>query len=183
MPDIEEIYEPREDSFMLAEAIDSYASGNVLDMGTGSGILAERASNNQKVREVIAVDINQAAIEYCIQNIRNKKIRFFQSDLFSKVKGKFDFIVFNPPYLPRGSDKVKDKALIGGKKGFEILEKFFKQVKKYLNPEGKILIVFSSQTGKEKVDGVIKKHNFVSKLLEKRHIFFEDLYLYMIEKK
>ena len=182
MPDIEEIYEPREDSFMLAEAIDSYAFGNVLDIGTGSGILAEHAADNPKVNSIIGIDINPKAIEYCLQNIRHKKIKFFHSNLFSDIKGKFDFIVFNSPYLPSGKDKVKDKALIGGKKGFEILEKFFKDAGKHLNPKGKILIIFSSLTGREKVDSMIKKHKFNSKLLEKKHIFFEDLYLYLVEK-
>jgi release factor glutamine methyltransferase len=182
MQDIEEIYEPQEDSFMLAEAIDSYAFGSVLDIGTGSGILAEHAAGNSKVKSVLAVDINPDAVEHCIQNIRNKKIKFLHSNLFSNVKGKFDFIVFNPPYLPEGRDRVKDKALIGGRKGHEILEKFFREAGKHLNPHGRILIVFSSLTGKEKVDSIIKKCKFKAKLLEKRHIFFEDLYIYLIER-
>jgi len=182
MIDIEEVYEPREDSFMLADAIEDYAFGSVLDMGTGTGILAERASDSPKVTNIIGVDVNPAAIEYCLKNIRNKKIKFMHSNLFSGLKGKFDFIVFNPPYLPRGKDKVKDKSLIGGKKGFEVLEKFFKEVSKHLNPKGRILIVFSSLTDKEKVDSIIKNHKFKANLLEKKHMFFEDLYLYMLEK-
>jgi len=180
--DIEDIYQPREDSYMIAEAIEDYAFGHVLDMGTGSGILAERASNKSNVSNVTAVDINSNAIEYCLRNIRNKKIKFFQSDLFSNIKGKFDFIVFNPPYLPKGKDGVKDKALIGGKKGHELLEKFFKEVSKHLNAHGKILVLFSSQSGKDKIDEVIKRHKFKTNLLEKRHVFFEDLYLYMLDK-
>jgi release factor glutamine methyltransferase len=167
---------------MLADAIESYAFGSVLDMGTGTGILAERASDSSKVTNVIGVDVNPAAIEYCLKNIRNKKIKFFHSNLFKNIKGKFDFIVFNPPYLPHGKDGIKDKALIGGKKGSEVIEQFFKDVSKHLSSKGRVLMVFSSLTDKEKVDTVIRKHKFKINLLEKKHISFEDLYLYMLEK-
>ena len=182
MSTIEEVYEPREDSFMLADAIEDYALGSVLDMGTGTGILAERAADSPKVTNVIGVDINPAAIEYCLKNIRNKKIKFFHSNLFKNIKGKFDFIVFNPPYLPRGKDGVKDKALIGGKNGSEVIEQFFKDISKHLSSKGRVLMVFSSLTDKNKVDAVIRNHKFKVNLLEKKHISFEDLYLYMLKK-
>ena len=39
-----EIYEPREDTYLILEAVKKYSSGNVLDVGTGSGILALAAS-------------------------------------------------------------------------------------------------------------------------------------------
>ena len=109
------------------------------------------------------------------------------SDLFSLFKRdrrymtiKFDTILFNPPYLPK--DKVKDIALDGGKKGYELICKFLHESKKFLKPNGKILIVFSSLTGKEKLDKFLLDNYWKFKLLEKKHIFFEDLFVYLIEK-
>jgi predicted Ser/Thr protein kinase len=95
---------------------------------------------------------------------------------------KFDMIIFNPPYLPEDV-RLKDITLDGGKKGYELLERFFSQANNYLNKNGKILIVFSSLTKKERVDEIIMKNNFTSTLLEKKRIFFEDLYVYLVEKE
>lgn len=179
----EDVYEPREDSLMLADYIENYARGSVLDIGTGSGILANTAAKNPKVSIVVGVDINKRAIDYCRINIRNKKVKFIYSNLFSNVKGKYDLIVFNPPYLPRDKDDIKDKAIIGGKQGYEILAKFLNSVGKYLNKNGRILIVFSSLTGKDRVDETIRKNKMTFKLLERSHVFFEDIYMYIIEKQ
>jgi len=173
------MYKPREDSLMLAEQARKLARGRVLDIGTGTGIQAVTAAGSSKVREVLAVDIDTEAISYCKKNVKNSKIKFSVSDLFSNVSGKFDTIIFNPPYLPQDAG-IRDKALYGGKKGHEIIEKFFKQVKKHLNEDGIILLVFSSLTGESKVDEIIKNAGFKSKMLEKKHFFFEDLFVYSI---
>ncbi len=173
------IYEPREDSFLLAKYVDKFAKGKVLDLGTGSGIQAEIALKYTK--NVLAVDIDKKAVDF----VKKKNIKSEVSNLFSKVKGKFDLIIFNPPYLPEESleDKESKKITTGGKYGYEILEIFFYKVNNYLKDNGKILIVFSSLTNKNKVNTIIKKNNFKFKLLEKEKIFFEELYCYLIERK
>ena len=104
--------------------------------------------------------------------------------MFSNVKGKFDLIIFNPPYLPNDEleDKESKKITTGGEYGFEILERFFSQVNKYLNKNGKILIVFSSLTNKNKVNKIIKQNKLKFRLLEDKKIFFETLYFYLIER-
>lgn len=173
------IYDPEEDSFLLSKYVDKYAKGKVLDLGTGSGIQAETALKYTK--DVLAVDIDKEAVNF----VRKKGIKAKISDLFSNVNGKFDLIIFNPPYLPNEKleDKESKRVTTGGKYGYEILERFFSQVNKYLNKNGKILIVFSSLTNKDKVDKIIKKNNFKFKLLEVKKIFFEKLYCYLIERK
>tara|TARA_Y100000310_G_scaffold285374_1_gene308793 strand:- start:1469 stop:2002 length:534 start_codon:yes stop_codon:yes gene_type:complete len=173
------IYEPREDSFLLQEQVKKLAKGKVLDIGTGSGIQAVTASKNKAVTEVLAIDIQEEVIDHCLRTIDNKKITFQESDLFSTVKGKFDTILFNPPYLPDDA-KVADLTLDGGKEGYEIIEKFLKQAKKHLEKDGIILLLFSSLTKKEKVDELIKKNTFKFTLLSQKHIFFEDLYCYLL---
>ena len=111
------------------------------------------------------------------------------SDLFSDVKGKFDLILFNPPYLPEYDDsdgglKEDEGSQIittGGKYGHEIIERFFSQVKKHLNENGKILIVFSNLTGKEKVDNIIKKNGFKFQQIDYQKLeMFEELYVYEV---
>ena len=170
------IYEPNEDSELLAKYVAKFARGKVLDLGTGSGMQAEIALKFTK--DVLAVDIDKETIEY----VKNKGIKAKVSDLFSNVRGKFDLIIFNPPYLPYEEleDKESKKITTGGKYGYEILEKFFEQVNNYLNKDGKILIVFSSLTNKNKIDKIIKKNNFKFRLLETKKVFFETLYCYLV---
>lgn len=172
------IYEPREDSHLLARYLKTIARGDVLDMGTGSGFLAEAAS--EKADHVLAVDINPLAIERCRISIKNDKIEFRQSDLFSNIEESFDLIVFNPPYLPDDSD-VKDIALDGGKHGWELAERFLIASKKHLKRDGRILLLFSSLTNRKKIDSILKNNMYSFKLLGSEKFAFETLYVYMIQ--
>lgn len=176
-------YEPREDSYLILKYIKDYAKGDVLDMGTGSGILAVEASKYADT--VIGVDINKNAVKIAK---KNKSIKSIYSDLFSYFKEnpkKFDLIIFNPPYLSEDKDEPEDikQMTTGGEEGYEIIEKFLSQAKNYLKKDGKILLLFSSLTNKDKVNGIIIKNNFNFKELEKQELHLERLYVYMIKNQ
>lgn len=164
------IYEPKEDSFLIMKHIKDYAKGKILDMGSGSGILVEEA---KKYGDVLAVDIDDEAVTY----LKKKGVKTVRSDLFENVSGKFDLIIFNPPYLPEdeNEDEESRKATTGGKKGHELMKRFFSQARKHLNKNGKMLVVFSSLTGN--VLKIMKKQGFEFKILEKEKLFFEALYV------
>ena len=72
---------------------------NALDMGTGTGIIAIELA--KRSFDVTATDISNKAVRLAMLNIRenNVKVNIFQSDLFDKVSGKFDLIVFNSPVV------------------------------------------------------------------------------------
>ncbi len=175
------VYDPQEDSAMLERHVRQHSKGKVLDIGTGSGIQAIAAAQSSKVMSVLATDVQKGVIDYCKKCIRNRKIKFLQSDLFKKIKGKFDTIIFNPPYLSQEL-KLKDLTLEGGKKGYEVIEKFLNEVNQYLEKDGVILIVFSSLTKKGKVEEFIRNNLLEFEELEKEHIFFEDIYVYLLRK-
>jgi len=181
------LYEPAEDSFLIQKHIKEYAVGNVLEIGTGSAILAVEAAHSEKVKSVLAVDIQKEVIEHCKKTIKKKKtevikkITFKQSNLFQNVKGRFDTIIFNPPYLP-ADRRDPDITLDGGKHGYETVELFLNQANKYLTESGKILLLFSSLTKKNKIDEIIKANLFTAKEIGQQHISFETLYVYVIEK-
>lgn len=168
------IYEPGEDSFLLVSFINKYAKGSVLDMGCGSGILA--LESMKYTNNVLAADINGKAVEYC----KNHGINAVKSNLFSNIKGRFGLIIFNPPYLPK--DKRENKkdsiALAGGKKGYEIIERFLKDAKRHIEENGKILIVVSSLTGD--AEKLFKKYGYKFKMLAEESYFFEKLRVYML---
>ncbi|MBU1199642.1 MAG: methyltransferase [Nanoarchaeota archaeon] len=175
-------YEPQEDSYMLLEQVKQLAFGKVLDVGTGSGILAKEAVYSHEVEEVVAVDIDENVVEELNkQDVKGLKV--FQSDLFANITEKFDTIIFNPPYLPL-DENDKDAALDGGVKGYEVIEMFLKEAKKHLRTGGMILMVFSNRTGKKEVDSIIKREGYKAKELERKNIaFFEELYVYKIERE
>ncbi len=169
-------YQPSDDSFLLVKEVKERACNkSVLDMGSGFGILAETAIK-ARCKNVLAADIDYASVAYC----QSKGIPSIQSDLFYNVHGKFDLIIFNPPYLPEDplEDESTRKVVCGGKHGYEILVKFLKQAKQYLNKEGEILFVFSSLTNKKKIDETLKELNYKFTCLEEESFFYEVLYVY-----
>ncbi len=177
------IYEPAEDSFLIQKHIKDYAKGKVLEIGTGSGILAETAAQGENVESVLAVDIQKGVIEHCKNSIKHKKITFKQSDLFSNIKRteQFDCIIFNPPYLPT-NPRAPDVTLDAGKKGYELIVRFLESANRSLTPEGTILLLFSSFSKKSVIDDCIKKNLFEAKQIDQQHISFETLYVYAITK-
>ena len=175
------IYPPLEDSLFLESFVRKYSYGKVLDVGTGSGIQSVSASKQKKVKSVLGVDVNKKAVEYCKQNHKNKKLKFLQSNLFEKVKEKFDIIIFNPPYLPQEHSE-RDICTEGGIKGYEVVEKFLGKALHYLEKDGIILLLFSSLTNKQKVDEFIQKNLFEAEELGQKKLFFETLYVYKISQ-
>jgi len=166
------IYEPAEDSFLLEKAVKKYVSGDVLDVGCGSGILSLVAKS--KDCSVDSIDIDSSCVNYC----KKLGLNAFVSDLFSNVSKKYDWIIFNPPYLPEDSLEDSESALIttGGKKGSEIVEKFLKDVRDYLKKDGKILILISSLTGG---DEFFK--GFSYEVVGEKKLFFEVLKVYLLQ--
>jgi len=168
------LYGPEEDSFLLLSFIKSYAKGSILDLGSGTGILAKEAMKYS--RDVLAADINQESVSYC----KKQGIKAVKSDLFSNIKGKFDLIIFNPPYLPHEKKENQEHSLVlsGGKKGSEILKRFLKTAKSHLKKNANILIVVSSLTGN--VERLFKKYGFGFELLKEEKYFFERLKAYCL---
>lgn len=170
-------YSPSEDSFLIQKHTKEFCTPEsiVLDLGTGSGILAFEAAS--KARQVVACDINKEVIDKLKKINKTSNIKFIKSDLFSKITGKFDLIIFNPPYLP--VKKIKYVDLDGGKNGTEIIERFLKDARKYLKKEGKILILTSSLN--QNIEKLFKKYKYKYKLLDQEKFFFEKLFVWILE--
>jgi release factor glutamine methyltransferase len=168
-------YEPREDSFLMLEALAelNLRGLKVLDVGTGSGILAAYCA--RRGAEVTASDIDISAIKHLGRVADRLGVRIIRiaCDLFSKITDQFDIIMFNPPYLPSGA--MHDRTVDGGKQGTSIINRFLNQVSRHLVQEGFAVLLVSSLNHPERLRERYACLSF--KTLRERSFFFERLYV------
>ena len=172
------MYKPSEDSFLMSrilkEKLPSLLGKNsnlkFLEIGTGSGIHLETALElGVKKQNIFSSDIDQKSVAHC--NLL--EFHCVYSDLFENIKGKFDILIFNPPYLPEDAREPCDSqtATTGGKKGCEIINRFLKDAKSYLTNDGKIFLITSSLT-----PGInFKELGYKEKEIGCEKLFFEEL--------
>ncbi len=173
---MDELYKPSEDSFLLLKHARKLVEGKILEIGTGTGYIAIELSRLPKVNYVLGVDINPKSIQTALWNALeaglSHKVNFIQSDLYHKIDNqKFDWILFNPPYLP--SEGIIDElSWVGGNSGGELIERFLLESPKFLSVGGSILVIVSSQTSLNLKDF----ENYYSiVILEEISLFFETL--------
>lgn len=176
------VYEPAEDSFMLADAAleEAEPGMRILEIGAGSGFVSAVLRANVKDIRVFATEINPHAARCAKAN----GVEVIRTDLFSGLKKEspgpsFDLILFNPPYLPTSEDeKVPgwlNYAFDGGASGRETLDRFLDEVRDYLNPGGKILVLISSITGLEAVKEKMVRICFEVDVVRRKKVSFEEL--------
>lgn len=185
------VYQPGEDSYLLADCVEKLLQQkkirSVLDLGTGTGIQGIAAS--RFANKVAACDINSKAVKCARRNAALNKItniEIFQSDLFQSVRGKFDLIIFNPPYLPVEECEPRDalsRAWDGGAAGREVTDRFLKEVGDFLNQRGAAIFVQSSLTGIEKTKELLAQRGFCAEILAQKKFFFEAIYAVKAERK
>jgi release factor glutamine methyltransferase len=151
--DLDRVYQPAEDSRLLADTALEYVDecALVLDVGTGSGYVAHRLAEEGGA-EVVASDLNPHA---CRQ-AREADLSVVRADLLGPFRGgAFDGVVFNPPYLPTDQDREWDDwmepALSGGETGRRVVEPFLADLRRVLAPDGEAFLLVSSLTGVDAV--------------------------------
>ncbi|MFA6514370.1 MAG: HemK2/MTQ2 family protein methyltransferase [Patescibacteria group bacterium] len=131
------VYQTGGDSELMIDSVKIMKTESFLEIGCGTGAISIALA--KKAKEGIAVDINSLAIKNSKDNARKYKVdnvKFFKSDVFEKVKGRFDIIVCNPPYTKH---EIKDDVdRMFWDPGDEMKIKFFKEAKNYLKPKGRI---------------------------------------------
>jgi release factor glutamine methyltransferase len=150
--DVEQVYQPAEDSKLLADAVVERVEGGerALDVGTGSGYVAARM--REAGADAVGADLNphacRQAAEAGIPAVRADLTAAFQAE-------SFDVVTFNPPYLPTESDKEWDdwmeRALSGGEDGRAAIDPFLDDVARVLRPEGAAYLLVSSLTDPDAV--------------------------------
>ncbi|OIP76361.1 MAG: hypothetical protein AUK06_00220 [Parcubacteria group bacterium CG2_30_36_18] len=153
----------------------------ILDIFAGSGCIGIAVLKNIKNSRVDFADIDKRAIEQIkinlkLSRISPKRYKIYQSNLFEKLKGKYNYIFANPPYAAK--EKLKEvqpsvlryeprRAILGGKKGLFYIRKFLKEAKKFLKPDGTIYFEFDPEQ-KNEISNILRKENY------KNFKFFKD---------
>jgi release factor glutamine methyltransferase len=156
------VLDPRGDTeTLIVEALKTSAK-RILDLGTGSGILAVTLAAEWPEAEVIATDISEDALRVAKTNAQNHgvegRVSFIQSDWFENVTGEFDLIVSNPPYIDREvvetlAPDVRNFdpmiALSPGQDGLDPYRIFAHEAQAYLKAQCRILMEIGYDQGRD----------------------------------
>jgi len=148
---------PRPETEHVVEHALEVARGarSVLDIGTGTGILAVTLALELEARAV-ATDLSIDALRLARRNAAalQAQAEFVQCDLASSVRGPFELIVSNPPYIPAAEiaalqTEVRDYephlALVGGERGTELYPRIIEQAETLLTPGGWLIFEIGYQ--------------------------------------
>ena len=153
------VFYPASDTELLINSAKVKSDDKVLETFAGTGAISIFFA--QFAKEVIAVDINPQAIKNIQENIKlhklSKKMKAFQADIFPNER-KFDVILINPPYADKEAKNLIEKAFFD--KDHNIIKRFFKEAKNYLNHEGRIYSTWSNFADFEFIENLVKENKY-----------------------
>jgi release factor glutamine methyltransferase len=164
---------PRPETEQLVELIlkSSPDAASILDVGTGSGVIAISLALARPTAKVSACDLLPAALSLAQENaMRHQlgdRIAFFQSDLLAAVSDTFAVIAANLPYIPTAdiSDLSREvqkdplTALDGGPDGLVLVERLVAEAKSRLVPGGLIALEIGHDQA-ERVMALLAANNY-----------------------
>ena len=159
----ERVLIPRPETEQLVETIltaETENSQRLLELGTGSGVIATSLAVQHAAWEIVATDISEPALAVARKNAEihacTTQIKFLSGDLFEPVAAicangdaQFDWIVCNPPYIknterdtlrPDVRDHEPEIALFAGDDGLDVIRRLIAEAPKYLAPTGKLIL-------------------------------------------
>ncbi len=156
---------PRPDTELLIELsldlLSTKSNPKIIDLGTGSGIIAITLAAERPDLEVVATDLSKEALAIARQNAINyqiQNIQFIHSSWFNNVSAsKFDLIISNPPYIAANDPHLSegdvrfepDSALIAENNGLKDIQNIADNARQYLNKKGSLLIEHGCDQEKE----------------------------------
>lgn len=144
---------PRPETELLVETALERAprGGRIVDLGTGSGCIAISIERERPDLRVVGIDSSPAALALAAYNAKRlgSRVRFAGSDLLSALRGEWDVIVSNPPYIPHAEYVALDEqvrlyeprlALTPGPRGTETIARIFDEAESQLARNGLVMM-------------------------------------------
>lgn len=181
------VYSPSEDTFLLLAAAERECrdSDRVLEVGCGSGYISSRLRSGRPgdCPVILASDINPHAL----RATRDSGLEVVRADLLSGIRGLFDLVIFNPPYLPTSPDERIDDwleyALDGGPDGRSVIARFIGDVGRVLDPRGRFLLLVSSLTGIREVLTLLEDAGYSPDIVLREMVEGEELLVIRARRK
>ncbi len=165
-----DVLTPRPETETLVEAALSKLKGprsagseaerrwRILDLGTGSGVIALSLASELPDVDITATDLSEAALQIAAENAdrlqHGERVRFLHGDLFDPVaRERFDIVVSNPPYVARRDAKLlppelahePEMALFAGEDGLDVIRRLVAGAGERLSPGGWLMIELSPE--------------------------------------
>ena len=146
-PETEQLVE-----LIVSESREQRTEIRIIDVGTGSGVIALSLAKQFPDAKVFAVDISDDALSLAKENATrlgvHERVRFQKGDLLENFIERFDLIVANLPYismqdrqsLAREVLHDPEVALFAGEKGDELVRKLIEQAPAHLEPGGRLAL-------------------------------------------
>ena len=162
---------PRPDTECVIETALSLLKPNasVLDIGTGSGVIACAIAALKPDCHVLATDISDLALAVTQRNIVRhhlKNVTTQSSDLFANIHQSFDLIVSNPPYIVDGDPYLQGEiryepkmALVADEQGLGVIRRLIEGSVTHLNAGGWVCLEHGFEQASE-VQAILKKQGF-----------------------
>lgn len=187
----ENVLIPRFETETLVEKTINYAKNlkeplDILDIGTGSGAIAITLAKHLN-SNVLATDISKEALKIAEENAKrnNVKITFKKSDILKNIKGKFDIIISNPPYIAK--DEIIDSlvennephlALYANNNGLYFYQNILKNIKPHLK-EKSIIAFEIGMTQSEEVTKIANKYLPKAKIITEKDLAQKNRYIFI----
>ncbi|KAG9395420.1 Eukaryotic/archaeal PrmC-related [Carpediemonas membranifera] len=186
------VYLPSDDTFLLLDAIHSDFKytftldiRRIVEVGTGSGVVATSLAILFPDADVTAVDINPFALDFARRTAKenNTTVSVISSDLLANIPGPIDMLVFNPPYVPDPfdlsqeltEDNALDFALVGGPQGRSVIDRFIPEAAQALSEHGTLYLIAIEANGVDELCHMMEGHGFDAVVMVRREFDVETL--------
>ncbi len=180
-------YKPSDDSYLAIRLMEKIARQNmrfkrILDLCTGTGILARAAYEIFKPNVIVATDISPYSVLNAIKNLPEHAL-VVRCDLAKCLKPKWDLVIVNPPYLPPGEESPRNECEIYLYNSWSNLETLERACYEAASIGRRVLFVYSSLSP-IRVEECLKSRGF--RIIERiqANFFMETIYaLYAVKKE
>ena len=175
-----DVYEPAEDTALLLRVLrerePDLRGAACADVGTGTGAVA--LGLVEAGARVVAVDVSPLAARLAWENLAGRA-PVLRADLLSCLRGPFDVVTFNAPYLPSApEERVEgwlDRAFHGGEGGVEVSVAFVRDLPRVLAPHGRAYLVVSSRADLDALAHVVQGAGLRHEPVGATRFFFEEV--------